>query len=64
MKAENLKHPFVLYAIVTIFLRLFIEIKKSPKKRENFINYIIFTSWYGRRDRPALSPHKTAGGGV
>jgi hypothetical protein len=36
MKAENLKHPFVLYAIVTIFLQLFIKIKNSPKKREVF----------------------------
>ncbi len=63
MKAENLKHPFVLYAIVTIFLRLFGKVKNRPNN-EKILLITSFTSWNGRRNRPALSPHKTAGGGV
>jgi hypothetical protein len=63
MKAENLKHPFVLYAIVTIFLRLYIYLKIRPKK-EKILLITSFTGWNGRRERPALCPDKMAGGGV
>jgi hypothetical protein len=38
-------------------------LKNRPKKEKIFI-ITSFTGWNGRGDRPALSPHKTAGGGV
>jgi len=55
MKAENLKHPFVFYAIVTIFLRLFIKIKNFPPKKENFISYIIYRLEWTTRQASAFS---------
>jgi hypothetical protein len=40
---------------------VFIKVKNRPKN-EKILLITSFTSWNGRRDRPAISPHKTAGG--